>query len=166
MRNRYFLTAAVVAAAMLTGCQQAAPPAAAAADTRDADAKAIRDTEVAWGQAWGTKDVDKITSFYADDAAVLMPDMAVMNGMAAIKTGFKPITDDKNFSGTFATSKVEVSKGGDLGYSQGTYTITMTDEKSKKPVTEHGKYVTIYKKQGDGSWKAIEDINNRDAAPK
>jgi ketosteroid isomerase-like protein len=73
------------------------------------------------------------------------------------------MVEDKNFSGTFAATKVEVSKGGDVGYSQGTYTINMTDPKTKKAVTEHGKYVTVYKKQADGGWKAVEDINNADA---
>jgi hypothetical protein len=41
--------------------------------------------------------------------------------------------------------------------------MTMTNPKTKKPVTEKGKYVTVYKKQADGTWKAIEDINNADA---
>ena len=36
----------------------------------------------------------------------------------------------------------------------------------KKPVTEMGKYVEVYRKQTDGSWKVIEDINNPDAPAK
>ena len=55
--------------------------------------------------------------------------------------------------------------GGDLAYMQGHYTVTATDGKTKKKVTEKGKYVTVYKKQVDGTWKAIEDINNEDATP-
>jgi uncharacterized protein (TIGR02246 family) len=167
MKNRISLAVAVALAAMLAGCGiQTAPPVATVADTREADMKAIRDTEAAWVQAWGTKDVDKITSFYAEDATLLMPDTPAASGMAAIKAAFKPLAEDKNFSGTFAATKVDVSKSGDLGYSQGTYSITMTDAKTKKPVTEHGKYVTVYKKQADGAWKAVEDINNADGPAK
>jgi ketosteroid isomerase-like protein len=33
-------------------------------------------------------------------------------------------------------------------------------------MTETGKYVTIYRKGADGSWKAIQDINNADAPAK
>ena len=40
--------------------------------------------------------------------------------------------------------------------------MTMTDPKAKKPVTDKGKYVTVYKKQADGSWKAVADIMNSD----
>jgi hypothetical protein len=32
--------------------------------------------------------------------------------------------------------------------------MTMTDPKTKKAVTEKGKYVTAYKKQADGSGKS------------
>jgi hypothetical protein len=51
---------------------------------------------------------------------------------------------------------IDVSKGGDIGYCQGIYSLTTTDAKTKKPVVEKGKYVTVFKKHGDGSWKAIE----------
>jgi len=39
---------------------------------------------------------------------------------------------DKNFSLTFSADKVEVSKAGDLAYSQGAYTATMTNPRRRK----------------------------------
>jgi hypothetical protein len=30
---------------------------------------------------------------------------------------------------------------------------------------EHGNYIEVYKKQPDGSWKAIEDIATQEAPP-
>jgi ketosteroid isomerase-like protein len=41
--------------------------------------------------------------------------------------------------------------------------MTMSDPNSKKILRENGKYVTIYAREADGSWKMIEDINNPDA---
>ena len=35
--------------------------------------------------------------------------------------------------------------------------MTMTDPKRKKPVTEKGKYVTVFRRLPDGSWKSVED---------
>jgi ketosteroid isomerase-like protein len=61
---------------------------------------------------------------------------------------------------------VEVSTGGDLAYSQGAYAFTGTDPKTKRVMSEKGKYVEVYKKQADGSWKIVEDINNADAPAK
>ena len=73
--------------------------------------------------------------------------------------------EDKNSSFSFASDKVDVAKSGDLGYSQGTMTYTFTDPKTKKVFTIKGKYVTVYKKQSDGGWKAVADIGNEDAPP-
>ena len=36
--------------------------------------------------------------------------------------------------------------------------MTMTNPKTKKPVEDKGAYITVYKKQADGNWKAIEDV--------
>jgi uncharacterized protein (TIGR02246 family) len=149
---------------LLAGCSQAPPP--APPDTRVADEKAIRDGEVAWSSDWATKDLDKILSHYADDGTLMVPDMPMMKGKDAIKPGLTGLLMDKNVSLSFVTSTAEVAKGGDLAYTQGTYSMTRTDPKTKKVVTEKGKYVTVYKKQADGSWKAIEDIVNEDEPAK
>jgi ketosteroid isomerase-like protein len=94
-----------------------------------------------------------------------MPDAHVFNGIEAIKTAFKLFFADKNFSFTISSEKVDVAKSGDLGYGYGAYTMTMTDPKTKKVLTEKGRYVTVYKKQADGGWKAFVDIDSEDAPP-
>ena len=119
--------------------------------------------ETAWEKAFVTKDVDKIGVAYADDASAFMPNSPVINGVAAIKAALKPMVEDKNFSIRFASTKVEVSKSGDLAYSQGAYSMNMTDAKTKKVFTEKGKFVTVFKKQAAGGWKAVADIMNADA---
>jgi ketosteroid isomerase-like protein len=156
------LIAPFVSILVLAGCSQVPPP---VVDTREADAKAIRDAEAKQLSDFSAKekDLDKITSFWADDASVFFPDMPVLSGQAAIKPAIKEMMSDPNFSMTFAATKVEVAKSSDYGYSQGAYTMTSTDPKTKKVLTEKGKYVTVYKKQADGSWKAVADINNADA---
>lgn len=163
MYSRYIRLAAFTLAVILAGCKQAAPP--PAPDTHDTDVKAIRDAETVAVQAFAAKDVDKLAAFYADDASVLFPDAPAINGIAAIKTAFKPFFTDKNFTCTFASDKVDAAKSGDLGYSQGAYTMTMTDPKTKKVLTVKGKYVTVFKKQAGGGWKAVADIFNENAPP-
>lgn len=145
----------------LAGCTQ--PPPLPPPDTREADAKTIKDSEAAWNKEWAAKDAQAIVNHYADDASVEMPNMAIMTGKPAITAGLKDFLSDPNMALTFESAQVEVSKGGDLAYTRGSYSITMTDSKTKKPVVEKGKYVTVYRKQADGSWKAVQDINNADA---
>ena len=62
---------------------------------------------------------------------------------------------------------VEVARSGDIAYETSTYTLTMTDPKTKKPVTETGAGLVVWKKQADGSWKAHVDapVSNPPAPP-
>src|SRR5689334_11340014 len=133
---------------------------AAGPDTRDVDIKAVKDLETAWSKDAATKDPDKFASYYADDANVLMPGEPVITGKPAILAAVKPMMADPNFALTFAPVQVEASKGGDFAYARGSYTMTMSDSKTKKPVNDKGKYLTVYKKQADGSWKAVADMIN------
>jgi ketosteroid isomerase-like protein len=59
---------------------------------------------------------------------------------------------------------MEASKGGDMIYSQGTFAMTTTDAKTKKVKTENGKYLTVYRKQADGSWRLAADAAVADPA--
>ena len=55
------------------------------------------------------------------------------------------------------------AKSGDMVYSEGTYTMTVTNLKTKKAMTDKGKFMTVYTKQADGSWKAVADTFNSDS---
>ncbi len=145
------------------GCAPVAPP--AAPDTRAADEQAIRDSEATWVKEFAAKDVDKTTAHYQDDASSMIPNMKLFAGKDAIRAGMKDEFGDPKFALDMHTAKVEVSKGSDMAYSQGTYTYTGTDPKTKKAMTETGNYVEVYKKQADGSWKVVEDIASDDALP-
>lgn len=146
---------------MLVACSNAPAP---APDTRDADVRAVKDVEAAWVKDAATKDADKFVSYFADDASGLYPGAGILNGKPAIRNYLAPFMADPNFSLTFQAVRVEASNGGDMVYSQGTYTMTTTDPKTKKPVKDKGKYLTVYRKQADGSWKAVADTFNSDSA--
>jgi uncharacterized protein (TIGR02246 family) len=146
------------------GCTPAPPP--APPDTRAGDQKAIAESEAAWIADWKSKDVEKIVSHYTDDAVVMLPEMPALHGKAAIRANVKSYIDDPNVSLVFTPTTVEAAHSGELAYVWGTYTMTMTNPKTKKPVTEVGKYASIYRKQANGSWKVILDIDNTDAPAK
>jgi uncharacterized protein (TIGR02246 family) len=153
---------APLALAMLQfGCTQAPPP--TPPDTRAADEKTIRDMETAWVKEFAAKDLDKLVARYTEDGTVLLANAPAMAGTDAIRAGLKQALADPKFALDLRTVKVEVSKAGDLAYSQGTYSVMATDPKTKKVVSEKGGYVEVYKKQPDGSWKIAEDINTPEA---
>jgi uncharacterized protein (TIGR02246 family) len=160
MRNTLLILC--LALTLLTaGCSNAPTP---PPDTRAADLQAVKDVEAAWVKDAATKDADKWASYFTDDGSGLYPGAATLNGKAAIKAAMASIFADPKFSLTFQSTRAIASKGGDMVYSEGTYTMTMTDPKTKKPMTDKGKYLTIYTKQPDGSWKAIADTFNSDSA--
>ena len=151
-----------LALAVLTiGC--AKTPAPPPPDTRAADVQAVKDIEAAWAKDANSKDADKWASYFAEDGSGLYPGTGILNGKAAIKAAMAPYFADPNFALTFQSSRAMASKGGDMVYSQGTYTMTMTNAKTKKPMTDKGKYLTVYTKQADGSWKAVADTFNSDS---
>jgi ketosteroid isomerase-like protein len=43
--------------------------------------------------------------------------------------------------------------------------MTMTDKATNKPAESRGSYLTVYKKQADSSWKAVEDFITPGPAP-
>jgi len=162
LRNGCMITCLALAV-LAAGCANPPKP-APVADTREADIQAVRDLEAAWLKDMNAKDADKFVGYFADDASGLYPGMPILNGKQAIKTSVAPIVADPNFSIAFQTLRIEASKGGDMVYSQGTLVQTTTDAKTKKPKTDKGKFLTIYGKQADGSWKAVADTYNSDAA--
>jgi len=44
----------------------------------------------------------------------------------------------------------------------GTYSMTKSSPIDKKLVTDRGKYLTIFKRQPDGNWRAVADMANSD----
>lgn len=55
--------------------------------------------------------------------------------------------------------KAEVSKLADMGWTWGTYIYQAKDEKGKD-MKRKGKYLNIWRKQEDGSWKVTVDLGN------
>ena len=156
MRMMALVCAAVVGLS-LAGCNTQKP------DTHDADVKALSDDETQWNADWASKDAAKIAAHYAEDAVLMAPAMEALNAKGAITGTLKQMLADPALSLTFQASKVDVS--GDLGYTQGSYKMTMTDPASHKVMNDHGTYVTTYRRQTDGSWKAVADIASSSVPP-
>jgi uncharacterized protein (TIGR02246 family) len=131
----------------------------AAADTKIE--QALRDLDAQWSAAAGTKDLDKTVSYYSTDAIVMPPNAPSATTKEAIRSAWKEMLTSPGAAINWKATKVEVAKAGDLAYVSGTYEETMTDA-SGRPVKDRGKYVEIFKKQADGTWKVIADIWNSD----
>ena len=125
---------------------------------------ALLDGEVAaFVKDWGGKDADRIAAHFTDDGNVMIPNVPMMTGKDAIAKGMKGAFADPKWSLALQPVQVDVSKEGDLGYTRGTYVLTATDPATAKTATEQGRFVAIFRKQSDGTWKAVQDISNAES---
>ena len=145
---------------------QPAPPPAPPPDTRAADEAAIRKSVQDWVAAAKAKDAEKFASFYASDATLMFVGVPDVRSSAAIRENVLAMMKDPAFALSFATDGVTVARSGDLAYETGTYELTTTGP-NKKPATENGHYVVVWRKQPDGAWKVAIDapISDSPAAP-
>ena len=151
MSKHLLLSGCFVFSALLTGCATTGP------EHHEADLASLKAFETEWSKSAADKSVETWVQHYTDDASVLLPNAPIFTGKAAITAALKPLMADPNYSLTFGSVRMDVAKSGELGFAQGTYTMTLSDSKTKAPTTEKGKYLTVYQKQADGNWKAVED---------
>jgi ketosteroid isomerase-like protein len=133
--------------------------AVSAADTKIE--QALRDLDAKWSAAAGAKDIDKTVSYYSEDAVVMPPNAPSATTKETIRSAWKEMLTTPGAAISWKATKLEVAKSGDLACVSGTYEETTTDA-SGKPVKDHGKYVEVWEKQADGTWKCGADIWNSD----
>ena len=121
----------------------------------------MRKLDDEWSKAVGARDVEKTISYYSDDAVVMPPNIPTLTGKESIRTLWRSMLDSPAFSGGWKATKVEVAGSGDLAYVSGNYEFAETD-RSGNPIVDKGKYLEVWKKQTDGSWKCVADMFNSD----
>jgi ketosteroid isomerase-like protein len=128
---------------------------------RDADVAAIRQADLAWSAAQASDGLDGVMPFYLDDAILLPPNSPMVIGKEAIREASAAI-DSPGFSVSWKPMKVEVAQSGELGYAIGNFEGNIVDSAGNL-VPVKGKYVEIWKKQADGSWKIAVDMPSTDS---
>ena len=125
----------------------------------ESDRAAIRQAADSWVKNVNAKDFGAVASVYAEDAVLLPPNSEVVQGRTAIQSflaSFPPAS--------FQAEQVEIEGRSDFAYVRGTYSITFTVPAATTATTDRGKYIEIWRKQADGSWKLTRDIFNSDLA--
>jgi uncharacterized protein (TIGR02246 family) len=132
----------------------------AQANGKDAENR-IRALDSEWSQAAQSKDVDKMVSYYSDDASAFPFNAPIATGKEQIRQLWSALMAKPGFSLSFAPTKIDVAKSNDLAYEAGTFELKMNDAQNN-PTTTNGKYVVCWKKLSKGEWKVQFDIFNTD----
>ena len=162
MAPKLLLVSAVGLAFAVTACQRYpssngnTDTTANSANSGEA-ANAVKAAEADMLAAFHGKDAAKLTSYYASDAVLAVPGRTVKGAYAIGKANAEDLKDPA-FKLDFTNDRTDVANSGDLAYTTGSFNVTYTNSKTKKVQQEKGTYVTIFRKQSDGSWKAVADI--------
>lgn len=128
-----------------------------------ADLAGVRRTDSAFVAAANAGDVDGVVAVYAQDAALLPPNMPAQRGSAAIRGFWGGLL--KAYTVKFEVSSDTIEGRGDLAYTVGHYRLTaVPKEKANPGMADEGKFVEILKRQPDGTWKYVVDIYNSNLA--
>lgn len=115
-----------------------------------------------WEQAYAAKHLKKAVAFCDDEASMLVPNAPIASGKVAIS---KAMADDMASSDlTWRANKAGIARSQDLGYTSGVYEMTFKDASGKMKM-DKGKYLTLWKREADGTWKMLYDMFNSDLPP-
>lgn len=113
-------------------------------------------------KAFNRGDVAACAGFYAEDAAMFLADRPPVKG----RKGIEECLQAYAASGLrlMPVEPSEIVSSGDIGYCAGTYRFEAPSE-GGAVVTGAGKFVTVLRRQSDGSWKAVIDSFFADVKP-
>ena len=112
-----------------------------------------------WSRVAQTDSIDKILSYWADDAVLMLPGDPVIKGKQALREMIDGTSKIPGFKISWEPVSASVSKSGDMAYLIEDNHISFTDS-TGKTITQQNKAVTIWRKEADGSWKNVIDIYN------
>ena len=129
------------------------------AGAEDQNAKALIALDNDWSNAALAKNVDRVASFYADDAVVYPPNEPIAVGRAAARKVWARYFADPTYQVSWKTTSAGVENN--TGWTAGTYQDSFKGSDGKTIVGK-GKYLCVWRKGADGKWKAIHDMWNTD----
>jgi len=151
MKKRLILVLGTVVCLVLSvGCQ-------GPAGLSEADRTAIRQAVDDYVKLRSARDFKGVAALYAEDAILLPPNQAAVQGRAAIQATQEASPPFSNYQ----VPVLEIEGTGDLAYCRGSYSLAVTPA-GAAPIEDRGKYLAIFRKQADGSWKVLRDIFNSD----
>jgi ketosteroid isomerase-like protein len=115
------------------------------------------DLEAKFAKATAEGGGTAFSSWFAEDGVALSNGKAPVTGRAAIAAG--ATWSPADYQLTWTPQAGQMSPSGDMGFTWGHYEGRAKD-RNGNPVVTTGRYMTIWRKQSDGSWKVVLDSSN------
>jgi ketosteroid isomerase-like protein len=165
-----FLGCLMIVSMAFSACSPASKETAASANaspSASGQTEARRQIEAAsigiW-QAVGRGDAAAIVAEYADDALILGSGAPMLQGKPAVAQFLQGLFGGNTLRDVKG-NVTDIMISGDLAVETGTYAMTVIP-KSGNAVADKGKYIHVWKKSVDGSWKVVRYVPNSDIPPR
>ena len=126
------------------------------------DAKELLAADRAFDAATTKDGIDGWLAAFAEDGIMMPAGRDMLVGHTAMREFMSKVFTTPGFAMRWEPIDSVVS--GDLGYTYGVSKVSRTGADAKLAVS-YGKYVTIWRRQGDGSWRIALDIGNASPTP-
>jgi ketosteroid isomerase-like protein len=111
-------------------------------------------------------DMESIWKHYSDDVISMPSYEPMMRGLDACKESYKKMSESGMKMTAFKSTVTDVMQDGNTVVDIGTYELTiMIPQMGDQPWSDHGKYMTIWEMQEDGSLKVKVETWNTDVNP-
>jgi ketosteroid isomerase-like protein len=109
-------------------------------------------------------DLERWIALWEDDGVQMPPNSRSRKGKVAIMSAMK--ADVRAFGmKDFTIVLAEAIADRELGFASGSCSYVRTDRQSGNGVTIEGKFLTVFRKAPDGTWKIFRDCVNSDEPP-
>ncbi len=122
-----------------------------------AEAAKVLEADKAFCEAAKSGDAKRWSAFFDENGIMFSGPPGAVRGRAAIEKALATSFAAPGFKLLWWPIRAEVSTDGQLGYSYGQYDRKI-DSPEGQPVSRGGTYITVWKKQKDGSWKVLSNF--------
>jgi uncharacterized protein (TIGR02246 family) len=156
IRSRAFFKAAILLPLILAGCQRS---------LAESDLDALNRLQKQVDSAIIAGDTERYLTLITDDAVLMPPNGPAVSGKNAIGSWNRAMSSQFRIQ-DYASRDDEMVVTGDWAFRRATMNWTLTPTAGGAPVRDTGKFIIIYRRQQDGSWKVAGDIwSSNTAAP-
>lgn len=164
MRTSHFVILAGLG--LGSGCAPTGGPEGEPSIDLEAERAGLLARDRAFSEAARTEErpLDAVLAVMTDDVLVLAPEVPLVEGKEASRDLWTGISSLPGYSLEFTPARAEIGAAADLGYTIGTYRMILPDSTGQLMATD-GKYLTVWRRQDDGSWKMEVDMFNANGPP-
>jgi len=120
--------------------------------------QAFKNADAAYAKAFNAGDAAKVAALYSKDAIYMIPETPAYKGTKGVRAHAQAAIDAGWRNIKFKT--IKSGSDGALAFNIGS--VSMDQPSGGGTANVKGKYLDVYRRQGDGSWKIIATMYNTD----